>query len=94
MEDDVEEDTVDKVLSDLENLDTPELRLMCSRRNLSSDGDKSDFLIRLKSFFGLESKDVENESKSTLEKGKYNFWKFKPKSLKSSIICGPCGKFL
>ena len=75
MEDDVEEDTVDKVLSDLENLDTAELRLMCSWRNLSSAGERSDFLIRLKSFFGLESIDVENESKSTLEKGKVHiFW--------------------
>ena len=75
MEDDVEEDTVDKVLSDLENLDTAELRLMCSWRNLSSAGERSDFLIRLKSFFGLESIDVENESKPTLEKGKVHiFW--------------------
>ena len=73
MEDDVEEDTVEKVLSDLENLDTAELRVMCSQRNLSSDGDKSDFLIRLKSFFEFESIDLENESKSTVEKGKYNF---------------------
>ena len=87
MEDDVEEDTVDKVLSDLENLDTAELRLMCSRRNLSSAGERSDFLIRLKSFFGLESINLENESKSTLAEGNYYFKKCKLESLKNLNTC-------
>ena len=68
-----EDDEEDEVLSDLENLDVLELRLMCFERKLSIEGDKSDFLIRLKSYFGFQNEST-SETVTTQEQGKYKFW--------------------
>ena len=60
MDMDVEE-TAEEVLKDLQSLDFAELRLMCVHRSLSTDGDKTVLLHRLKSFFGFEVEPLESE---------------------------------
>ena len=75
------EEDEEEVLSDLENLDEKELRLMCFERHLSIEGDKNDFLIRLKSYFGFQNESTTSETVTTQEQGKYMFWN--PRSIKN-----------
>ena len=77
------EEDEEEVLSDLENLHEKELRLMCFERKLSIEGDKSDFLIRLKSYFGFQNEST-SETVTTQEQGKYKFWN--PRSIKNFAI--------
>ena len=76
------EEDEEEVLSDLENLDEKELRLMCFERHLSIEGDKNDFLIRLKSYFGFQNaNESTSDTVTTQEQGKYMFWN--PRSIKN-----------
>ena len=51
----MEEDTSDKVIQDLENMDIDDLRLMARQNDLRYDGTKSNLLSRIKTHFGYPS---------------------------------------
>ena len=84
-------ETAEDVLTDLQNLDLAELRLMCLHRSLSTDGDKKVLFNRLKSFFGFEVEPLESEAtseaaKASNEQGESlsdNDWEQQPKKLQA-----------
>ena len=49
----MEEDTSEKVIKDLEDMETDDLRLMARQNDLSYNGPKSELLSRIKAHFGI-----------------------------------------
>ena len=61
----MEEDTSEKVIKDLENLEVDDLRLMARQNELSYNGTKSELLSRIKTHFGYPN--PEGKISSTTE---------------------------
>jgi hypothetical protein len=75
------EDTSEKVMHDLNLMETADLRLMARQNNLSFDGTKDQLLSRIKAAFGYGNEKEEKVSKINESK--------RASALSSSSTAGP-----